>query len=57
MASPVQEKLPGVCFTDIINAQIMIVKAYLKDLDTPIVFSPYCGSGTASFRVLHEYHQ
>ena len=27
-----------------------MVKTYLDDLDTPIVFSPYCGSGTASFR-------
>ena len=57
MDFPVDEKLPGAYFTDIINAQIMMVKMYLEDLDTPIVFSPCCRSGTASFRFYTEYHQ
>ena len=50
MAFQVDEKLPGTHFPDIINSHILIVKAYLDALDTPIVFSPYCGSVTASFR-------
>ena len=50
MEFPVDEKLPGTYFPDIINSQIMMVKTYLDDLDTPIVLSPYCGSVTASFR-------
>ena len=41
MEFPVDERLPGTFFPDIINAQIMMVKAYLDDLDIPIVFSPY----------------
>ena len=50
MAFQVDEKLPGTYFPDIINSHIMIVKAYLDALDTPIAFSPHCGSVTASFR-------
>ena len=50
MEFPVDDKLPGTYFPDIINAQIMMVKTYLDDLDTPIVFSAYCGSVTASFK-------
>ena len=50
MAFPVNEKLPRTYFSDIINSHIMMVKTYLDDLDTPIVFSPYCESVTASFR-------
>ena len=46
----VDGKLPGTYFSDILNSHIMMVKTYLDDLDTPIVFSPYCGSVTASFR-------
>ena len=51
MEFPVDEKLTGTYFPDIINAQIMMVITYLDDLDTPIVFSPYCGSVTASSRL------
>ena len=50
MAFKVDEKLPRTYFPDIINSHIMAVKAYLDALDTPIVFSPHCGSVTASFR-------
>ena len=50
MDFPVDEKLPEAYFTDIINAQIMMIKIFLADLDTSIVFSSYCASGTASFR-------
>ena len=45
MDFPVDEKLPGAYFTDIINAQLMMVKIYLEDLDTPIVFLPMVGLG------------
>ena len=50
MAFPVNEKLPRTYLSDIINSNIMMVKTYVDDLDTPIVFSPYCRSVTASFR-------
>ena len=48
MAFQVDEKLPGTYFPDIINSHIMLAKAHLDALDTPIVFSPYCGSVMAS---------
>ena len=51
MAFPVDKKLPGTYFSDIINAQIMMVKTYLDDLDNPLIFSSYCGTMTASFRL------
>ena len=50
MALQVDEKLPGKYFPDIINSHITLVKAHFDALDTPIVFSPYCGSVTASFQ-------
>ena len=50
MEFPVDKQLTGTYFPDIINAQIMMVKTYLDDLDTPIVFSLYCQSVTASCR-------
>ena len=49
MSFPVNEKLPGTYFPDIMNAQIMMVKTYLNDLDNPLIFSPYCGNMMASF--------
>ena len=50
MSFPVDEKLPRTCFLDIMNAQVMMVKTYLDDLDNPLIFSPYCGNVMASFR-------
>ena len=50
MSFPVDEKLPRTYFLDIMNAQIMMVKTYLDDLNNPFTFSHYYGSMTASFR-------
>ena len=50
MSFPVDEKLPRTYFLDIMNAQIMMVKTYLDDLNNPLIFSHYCGSIMASFR-------
>ena len=49
MVFQVNKKLPRTYFPDIINSHIMLVKAHLDALDTPIMFSPHCGSVTASF--------
>ena len=40
MAFQVDEKLPGTYFPDVINFHIILVKAHLDTLDTPLVFSP-----------------
>ena len=50
MSFPVDEKLSGTYFLDIMNAQIVMVKTYLYDLNNPLVVSHYCGSMMASFR-------
>ena len=50
MSFPVDEKLPRTYFLDIINAQIMMVKTYLDDLNNPLIFTHYCGTMMASFR-------
>ena len=50
MSFLVDEKLPGTYFLDIMNPQVMIVKAYLDDLDNPLIFSPYCGNMIATCR-------
>ena len=50
MSFPVDEKLPRTYFLDIMNAQVMMAKTYLDDLDSPLIFSPYCGNMMASFR-------
>ena len=50
MSFLVDKKLPGTYFLDIMNAQVMMVKTYLDDLDNPLIFSPYCGNMMATFR-------
>ena len=42
MSFPVDEKLPGTYFLDIMNAQVMMVETYLDDWDNPLIFSPCC---------------
>ena len=49
MSFSVKEKLPGNYFQEIMNAQTEMVKAYLEDLDNPLIFSPYCGTMMATF--------
>ena len=44
MSFPVDEKLPGTYFLEIMNAQVIMVKTYFDDLDNPLIFSPYCGN-------------
>ena len=46
----VKEKLPGDYFQEIMNAQTEMVTTYLNDLDTPLIFSPYCGTTIATFK-------
>ena len=50
MSLPVEEKLPGNYFLDVMNVQMMMVKTYLDDLDNPLIFSPYCGNMMATFK-------
>ena len=50
MSFPVDEELPRTYFLDIMDAQIMMVKTYLDDLNNPFIFSHYCGSMMTSFR-------
>ena len=42
MSSTVDEKLPRNYFLDVMNAQAIIVRTYLDDLDNPLIFSPFC---------------
>ena len=32
------------------NAQTEMAKTYLEDLDSPLIFSPYCGTTMATFK-------
>ena len=32
------------------NAQVMMVKIYLDDLNSPLIFFPYCGNMMATFK-------
>ena len=50
MSFPVDEKLSKTYFQDVKNAQVMMVKTYLDDLDNPLVFSSYCGNMMATFK-------
>ena len=50
MSFPVEEKLPGNYFLDVMNAQMIMVRTYLDDLDNPLIFSPYCGNMMATFK-------
>ena len=50
MSFPVDEKLPRTYFLDIMNAQRVMVKTYLDDLNNPLIFSHYYGSMITSFR-------
>ena len=50
MSFPVDEKLPRTYFLDIMDAQVMMVKTYLDDLDNPLIFSPCCGNMIATFK-------
>ena len=50
MSFPVKEKLPGNYFQEVMNAQTVMVRTYLDDLDNPLIFSPFCGDMMASFK-------
>ena len=50
MSFPVEEKLPGNYFLDVMNAQTMMERMYFDDLDNPLTFSPYCGNMMATFK-------
>ena len=50
MLFSVEEKLPGNYFQEVMNAQMVMVRAYLDDLDNPLTFSPYCENMMATFK-------
>ena len=50
MSFPVEEKLPDNYFQEVMNAQMVMLRTYLDDLDTPLIFSPYCGNMMATFK-------
>ena len=50
MSFSVEEKLPGNYFQEVMNAQTVMVREYLDDLDNPLIFSPYCGNMMATFK-------
>ena len=50
MSFPVEEKLPGNYFLDVMSVQMIMVRMYLDDLDNPLIFSPYCENMIATFK-------
>ena len=50
MSFPVEEKLPGNYFQEVMNTQMVMVRAYLNDLNNPLIFSSYCGNMMATFK-------
>ena len=54
MSFSVEEQLPGDYFQEVMNAQTEMVRTYWDDLDNPLIFSPYCGTTMATFR-LYSY--
>ena len=50
MSFPVEEKLPGNYFQEVMNSQMVMVRTYLDDLDNPLIFTPYCGNMMATFK-------
>ena len=50
MSFSVEEKLSGNYFQEVMDAQMVMVKTYLDDLDNPLIFSPYCGTMMETFR-------
>ena len=52
--SSVEEQLPVNYFQEVMNAQTEMVRTYLDDLDNPLIFSPYCGTMMATFKVYSD---
>ena len=50
MSFSVDEKLPGNYFKEVMDAQAEMVRMYLDDLDSPLIFLPYCGSTMITFK-------
>ena len=50
MSFSIEEKLLGNYFQEVMNAQMVMVRTYLDDLDNPLIFSPYCGNMMATFK-------
>ena len=50
MSFSVKEKLAGNYFQEVIDAQTEMVRMYLDDLDSLLIFSPYCGTTMATFK-------
>ena len=50
MSFPVDERLPGNYFQEVMNAQTVMVRTYVDDLDNPLIFSLYCGNMMGTFK-------
>ena len=50
MSFSIEEKLPGNYFQEVMNAQMVMVRTYMDDLDNPLIFSPYCGNMMVTFK-------
>ena len=50
MSFSVEAKLTGNYFQEVMNAQTEMVRTYLDNLDSPLIFSPYFGTMMATFR-------
>ena len=48
MLFSIVEKLPGNYCQEVMNAQTVMVRTYLDDLDNPLIFSPYSGNMMAT---------
>ena len=50
MSFSIDEKLSRNYFQEVMNAQVVMVRTYLDDLDNPLIFSPYWGNIMATFK-------
>ena len=50
MSFSVEDKLPGNYFQEVMDAQTVMVRTYLDDLDNPLIFSHYCGTMMTTFK-------
>ena len=50
MSFSVDDKLPGNYFKEVMDAQAEMVRMYLDDLDSLLIFSLHCGSIMMTFK-------
>ena len=56
MSFSVNEKLPGNYFQEVMDAQPEMVRMYLDDLDSPLIFLHYCGNTMVTFKFFSCYN-